>query len=231
MTKIVGHRGATALELENTIKGFKLASELGVDAIELDVLATYDGKFVVCHDDDLQRLTGKKVHISNLAYDELAEIHLHNGETIPLLYDVLSLIQELPVILDIKTDQGLPDLFRMLEGFPSLKLTIVTDIKHIIKECKTLRPDVPVFVQRHYSPLGLMKSVQKYEADGLNLNFVWLNPITYRAARKKGLQIQVYTVNNVLIGQLIKKLYPGIWICTNHPDKFLAALSKKKLVI
>ncbi|MDB5181934.1 MAG: glycerophosphoryl diester phosphodiesterase, partial [Candidatus Saccharibacteria bacterium] len=86
MTKIVGHRGASGQELENTIRSFKLAKELGVDAIELDILATKDGKIVVCHDNDLKRLSGQQLCISDITYQELAEIHLHNGETIPLLY-------------------------------------------------------------------------------------------------------------------------------------------------
>lgn len=226
MTKIVGHRGASGQELENTIKSFKLAKKLGVDAIEFDIQTTLDGKPVVFHDDDLHRLSGNRQTISELTYGQLAEIHLHNGETIPLLYDVLSIIDKVPVILDIKTDKQLDRIFEVMKDFPGMHFTIVTDLKHIIRDCKKFRPDIPVFAQRHYSPIGLMKTIEKYGADGLNLNFYWLNPLTYRAIRKKGLQIQVYTVNNVLVAQLLKKLYPGIWICTNHPDKFIYALNK-----
>ncbi|MDB5182042.1 MAG: hypothetical protein JWP13_805, partial [Candidatus Saccharibacteria bacterium] len=145
--------------------------------------------------------------------------------------DVLSILDKTPVILDIKTDQHLSEIFAILEDFANMQFTIVTDLKHIIRECKTMRPDIPAFAQRHYSPFGLMKTIEKYGADGLNLNFYWLNPVTYRAIKRKGLQVQVYTVNNVLVAQLLKKLYPGIWICTNHPDKFLFALNdqaKKK---
>jgi glycerophosphoryl diester phosphodiesterase len=229
MTKIVGHRGAKALELENTIKGFKRAKELGVDAIELDVLSTKDGKFVVCHDNDLKRLSGRDACIDKLTYSELAEIKLANNETIPLLYDVLSVTGDVPIVIDLKTDLNLPEMFAILDNFPGKDITIVTWLKHTIKTCKKLRPDIPAFVQRRFSPFGLIRSVNKYGADGLNLNFYWLNPITYRSAMKKGFKIQVYTVNNVHVARVLKKLYPGIWICTNHPDKFLAALSDKHI--
>ena len=47
---IVGHRGAAGLAPENTIPAFIRAIEIGVDAIELDVLLTSDGKLVVHHD-------------------------------------------------------------------------------------------------------------------------------------------------------------------------------------
>ena len=47
---MVGHRGAAGLAPENTLAAFKKACEIGVDAIELDVLLTADNKVVVHHD-------------------------------------------------------------------------------------------------------------------------------------------------------------------------------------
>ena len=47
---VIGHRGAAGLAPENTLAAFKRACELGVDAIELDVLASADGQLVVHHD-------------------------------------------------------------------------------------------------------------------------------------------------------------------------------------
>ena len=47
---VVGHRGAAGLAPENTLAAFSKACEIGVDAIELDVLLTADGQIVVHHD-------------------------------------------------------------------------------------------------------------------------------------------------------------------------------------
>lgn len=47
---IVGHRGAAGLKPENTLAAFREACELGVDAVELDVLLTVDNTLVVHHD-------------------------------------------------------------------------------------------------------------------------------------------------------------------------------------
>lgn len=218
-TKIIGHRGAKGLEFENTVKGFKLARQLpGIDAIELDVMSTRDGKIVVCHDYNLMRLSGKFKLVPLMTYEQLAEIHLQNGETIPLLYDVLALLKGMPVVLDIKTTRYIENIFAALEHYPDIKFTIVTWLPSIIKKCKRIRPDIPVFVERYLSPLFLMHSVRRHKADGLNLNHRWLNPRTYRAAIRKGYQIQVYTINDVRIAQRIKRQYPGVWICTNFPD-------------
>jgi glycerophosphoryl diester phosphodiesterase len=227
-TKIVGHRGAKGLEHENTIKGFKLAKTLGVDAVELDVMATCDGKFIVFHDYDLKRLAGRRKKIEQMTYTELAEIHLENGETIPLLYDVLSILRGIPVVLDVKTDSNLPGLYKILDQFPDMDITVTAWIKPwVATEFKKNRPHILAFVERYYLPFGLMRSVNKHRADGLNLYHWWMNPITYHLARRRGMQIQVYTVNNLWHARILKKLYPGIWICTNFPDRMLAGLSSK----
>jgi glycerophosphoryl diester phosphodiesterase len=47
---VVGYRGGAGLAPENTLSAFKKACEIGVDAIELDVLLTVDGNIVVHHD-------------------------------------------------------------------------------------------------------------------------------------------------------------------------------------
>jgi glycerophosphoryl diester phosphodiesterase len=47
---VIGHRGAAGLLPENTLAAFAKACELGIDALELDVLVSADGELVVHHD-------------------------------------------------------------------------------------------------------------------------------------------------------------------------------------
>ena len=47
---VIGHRGAAGLVPENTLAAFNKACEIGVNAVELDVLLTKDLKIVVHHD-------------------------------------------------------------------------------------------------------------------------------------------------------------------------------------
>ncbi|HEY7604120.1 MAG TPA: glycerophosphodiester phosphodiesterase [Gaiellaceae bacterium] len=53
----VGHRGAAALEPENTLRSLDRAVALGCDLVEFDVLALYDGTLVLAHSDDLEEVS------------------------------------------------------------------------------------------------------------------------------------------------------------------------------
>ena len=68
---IIGHRGAKGIAPENSLSGFKKAIELGIDGVELDVHLTKDGKLVVIHGVDLKGLTGLKIPIKQLTFEEL----------------------------------------------------------------------------------------------------------------------------------------------------------------
>lgn len=49
----IGHKGAAALEPENTLRALRRGVELGCDLIEFDVLDLHDGTLVLAHSDDL----------------------------------------------------------------------------------------------------------------------------------------------------------------------------------
>jgi glycerophosphoryl diester phosphodiesterase len=50
---LIGHKGAAALEPENTLRSLSRAVDLGCDLVEFDVLELKDGTLVLAHSDDL----------------------------------------------------------------------------------------------------------------------------------------------------------------------------------
>ena len=50
MTQVIGHRGASRAERENTLEAFHAAVAQGADGVELDVRRTADGALAVHHD-------------------------------------------------------------------------------------------------------------------------------------------------------------------------------------
>lgn len=85
---VIAHRGASAERPENTIGAFRLAEQLGADAIELDVMRCGSGEAVVFHDDDLKRLGGRSERVRETPLAVLEEVDL-DGERIPTLAQVL----------------------------------------------------------------------------------------------------------------------------------------------
>ena len=86
---MLAHRGASVDAPENSLAAFRLAREQGADGVELDVMRCASGEVVVFHDDDLERLTGRRGAVRQTNYAELATLDLGGGERIPLLSTVL----------------------------------------------------------------------------------------------------------------------------------------------
>ncbi len=222
-TKIVGHRGAKGLAVENTLPGFKLAKKLGVDIIELDVQITKDKQFVVCHDDRLWRVNGSLERISDLTYQELRQQKLSENNTIPLLSEVLTIIDDVPVLVDIKISTELPALFALLAQYGHMDMTIGSQHPSVITYSKQHATHLLAFYHRRYLPFGVIRSAVKQRADGLTMKYFLMNPFIYNAARKRGIQIQIYSVDDARKAKRLHAMYPGVWFVTNHPDKLLAA--------
>jgi glycerophosphoryl diester phosphodiesterase len=136
MFDLIGHRGARGLWPENTLAGFAHALDLGVSGIELDCGMTGDGIAVVTHDPELNPdltrnaqgdfLPGTGAAVAALSYAQLSaydvgrlrpgsayaarfpEQRPHDGEHIPRLSEVLSLVRargrgRVQVCIEIKT--------------------------------------------------------------------------------------------------------------------------------
>ena len=86
---VIGHRGASAREPENSLRAFQRAARDGADGVELDVLCCQTGEVVVFHDDDLRRLGGRPERIDALPLAALREITLAGGVGIPTLEEAL----------------------------------------------------------------------------------------------------------------------------------------------
>ena len=128
---VQGHRGARGHLPENTLAGFKLALEMGVDTLEMDCGVTKDGVAVVHHDrrlnPDVARgpdgkwVTAPAATIKELNFQELQQYDVGrlrpgseyakrfphqkpvDGTRIPRLADVLSMAKPAKVRFNIET--------------------------------------------------------------------------------------------------------------------------------
>jgi glycerophosphoryl diester phosphodiesterase len=89
-TLVIGHRGASALQPENSLDAFTRAARDGADGIELDVLCCATGEVVVFHDDDLTRLGNRPERIADLPLSAVRDVTLTSGARIPTLEEVFA---------------------------------------------------------------------------------------------------------------------------------------------
>ncbi|CAM4203300.1 glycerophosphodiester phosphodiesterase [Gillisia hiemivivida] len=89
----IGHRGAKGHCTENTLESIKLALGMGIDGIEIDVHLCASGELVVFHDFTLDRLSDGIGEVTTKTYEQLQQLTLKGGYKIPLLTEVLDLIE------------------------------------------------------------------------------------------------------------------------------------------
>ncbi|CAN5496314.1 hypothetical protein BH23CHL2_BH23CHL2_06430 [soil metagenome] len=100
----ISHRGITSRAVENTRIAFQDAVAAGFDMLETDLRATRDGVIVLAHDDDLSQISDSTRRISDLNYDELAEINLRDDQHIYRFDEFVSEFSRQRWFLDIKPE-------------------------------------------------------------------------------------------------------------------------------
>lgn len=126
----IGHRGASGHEHENTRAAFRRAKALGAEGVELDIHATRDGAIVVHHGAALEGLG----RIADQPLETVQQHRLSNGETVPLLSEVLSILRGIDVWVEVKGIEEYLDavLLRTLQGGPEPERYAVHSFDHRI---------------------------------------------------------------------------------------------------
>src|SRR2546427_7611432 len=78
--RTVGHRGASALAPENTLRSIELAIDFGLDLVEVDVYLSRDGELVVIHDEDLRRVAPPPESVAGLTPAQPARVDPRQGQ-------------------------------------------------------------------------------------------------------------------------------------------------------
>lgn len=146
------HRGGVALTVENTLPAFDTALALGVSTLELDVQITRDGYAVVTHDrdpnpakcvdtapafpgdpqfpyvpgttyiKDLTLAQVRTIDCGSLRQPQFPDQELHPGERMPLLSEVLALVnrhraRQVTLNIETKVEAGAPEQTAPREQF------------------------------------------------------------------------------------------------------------------
>lgn len=213
--KIIGHRGAAGLALENTLESIREGLSAKVDMIEIDLRLTRDNKIVLSHDADLKRNYGIDLKIRACT---LRQLHIP-CPTLPTLAEALEILNGKTVILELKEYIDPDRLMAVTNKYPSVNVRFASFNHRVIRSIKKHSPESFCYILEHHSPFEIINHASKMKANGIGLNYGLLNLLTYFLAKRKNLDIYIYTLNKVWIAKIIKLIYRDVAICTDLPNK------------
>jgi glycerophosphoryl diester phosphodiesterase len=220
--KIIGHRGAAGIAPENTLVSIEAALKVGVDEIEMDLRRTKDGVVILLHDSSTRRVAEARLDTKQLTLAELQDLTRHTSFEITTFETVLKLVgTQKPLVLDIKEDGMAYELVRLLKKYPQVSASLTGKRHNEMRKVTTLLPRIPFYVQEFFKPIEVVHTAHKLGAKGISLNMWLMNPLTYWLTKQHGLELRIYTVNQVWLMRFMKLLYPKVDIYTDRPDRYL----------
>ncbi len=201
---IIGHKGASKSEPENTLRSFRKAIELQADYIELDVQVSKDGEIVVIHDYEISKLTGHSGNVKEMTLDELKQLNIGEGEKIPTLQEVIMLAQgEIGLQIEIKVEKIGKKIIEMLRDASLIESTIISSfIHHELVKIKKLEPEIKLgalISERISEPRDLTnatKRVIKKKLFAIHPYFAGVNRELIEFAHNNNLKVNVWTLND-----------------------------------
>lgn len=224
MANILGHRGAPVEEPENTLRSFQRALELGVTGVELDVQLTRDGRLAVIHDETLDRTTNGRGPVRNFTIAELKKLDAGKGEPVPVLEEVLELVQgRAHLLVEMKHPEAAPallDFFRKHSAFDDAHA--ISFWHPAVKALKEMEPRLQtgvLMVGCPADPVGLARAAK---VNTLVLNFRYVNRELVDAAHRENIKVIAWNIDDpaILKSYLAMELDA---ICTNRVREIMAA--------
>jgi glycerophosphoryl diester phosphodiesterase len=222
---IIAHRGASGYEYENSRAAFRRAVMLDADGVELDIHATRDGALVVHHDADLPGVGP----IATMTRDEVRQVRIRNGETLPLLEEVLELVGEHDAWIEVKSLAPAHDqaLLEVLDAGPAPGRYAIHSFDHrIIRRLGEVRPALArgILLSAYLDdPVGALRAVG---ATTLWQEWHLVDKELVEAVHAAQCRIIAWTVNE--LGDLEQLVRLGVdGLCGNYPDRIRVALAAR----
>ncbi len=235
----IAHRGAAALEPENSLRGIEAALRYGVEMVEVDVRPCADGTLVLSHDDDLQRMTRHRGSVGASTLAALKTLDIGKGERIPTLEEALDLMHgRVLVNLDLKRDSAGPRLLSAIDRAGSREETMLSGgARRAFAAFRELAPsihsacsldatwsDLPCRVLGRYTPAGargqagwILRATRAANADSATLDWHLAAPAVVDLLHRADLPVLTWTVDDLPTLKALR--LAGVdGVTSNRPD-------------
>ena len=219
----IGHRWAAWYLPENTLPSFEKAISLWVDMIELDVYMSKDFKIVVIHDETLHRTTNWMWNVSDFTYEELWQFDAGNGAKIPLLSEVIDLVnKKCNINIELKWNNTAKYVAELIKDYlhiwrKSELFFISSSNEFLLNEFNTILPDIKRGLIYSWIPILYSSIILPTHAEVLCLDREFINQDFIDHAHNNNVKVFVRTVDDK--NEIIKlKNMKVDWIISNYPD-------------
>lgn len=225
---LVAHRGLSSLYPENTLAAFEGAGEYGFEYCELDIHTTKDGKWVVIHDDTVDKMTDGEGKVSSFTAQEIKSLKIDAGNGIenhadlgvPTLEQSIEVCLEAGTIPVVEIKGGDPiyfaDLKKILDKYDlSEKAKIISFNKEFLEKYREADPEIDML---YLSNIPTVEDIDWCIDHNFGINFNFSNfykcfsAISY--ARENSVTIAAWTVDNTLYADIMT-LFGAKYITTN----------------
>lgn len=223
---IFAHRGASAIEPENTLAAFNAAYAAKSDGVEFDIHQV-DGKLIVIHDRYLDRTTSGNGLLSEHTFSQLRQLDAGNGAVIPTLDEVLAIFSNHGIInIELKGIE-IEDISLLFEYLDLAKKQLKLEFRqillssfnhHILHAINQQRPEFILGALTASLPLTHAKFAQQLNAYSVHIVIDYVSEEFVIDAHQRGLKVYVYTVDKLIDIRRMKAMgVDGIF--ANHPEQ------------
>jgi len=202
--QVTAHRGSSMNAPENTMSAINLAIQEQADYVEIDVQQTKDGKLVVLHDSNLQRVAGIAQNIWDLDYEELRQLDVGSWfdtkftqERVPCLEEVIEAVKgKIKLNIELKLnghEQELaPQVVKLVGEQKIVEQCVISFADyHALLQVKALNPQLAT---------GLIMPTAMAQVDELKVDFYSVQSLVattdfINQAHALGREVHVWTIN------------------------------------
>ncbi len=222
---VIGHRGAMGHETENTLASVQKALDLKVDMIEIDIFKIKSGEIVVFHDETVDRLAnaGGRIEEYNVSY--VRQMVLDGNHSIPLLQDVLKLVDNrVRLNIELKGAGTCDRVNHILKHYIekkgwTLDNFLISSFKwEELREFRRINKDIPIAILTEGNPLDAIDIAKELNAEAINPDFKKLDLEVATKIKEAGFKMYTWTVNEPADIELVKS-WSVDGIITDYPER------------
>ena len=219
---VIAHRGVSASRPENTLSAIRLAIDVHVPAIEVDVRRTRDGGLVVIHDETVGRTTNGSGRVEELTLAQIRRFDAGRGERVPALADVVREVRGRAILfLELKVRGLWRDIFRTLEASDVRpEGVMISFLDSEIAAMKSEQPAFPGGVLFRGAPAPAIETAMHVGADIVGFREDFIRAELVQRAHASHRAVLTWTVDSPARASQLAAM--GVdYIASNAPDCIL----------